>query len=273
MRTVTPWHERRLVAVPVIIALNVLVFLGWQVARVTPSWQPFFVNNFLVSPLHLEHGLYWTLLTSEFSHNALWHIAINMIVLYSFGAVLERLWGVRLFTAFYLAAAVLASASHCLTTVLVLGRQNISALGASGAIAGLLMAFALIFPHERILILGIIPIPALVGALAFVGLDVWGLIAQERGGGLPIGHGAHLGGAAFGAAVYYLYFKPRLHRARALGGTHPPTLTLEPDEAVELERLRTKLEEQGPESLEEDERAFLERLRQRLRDEQHRRQD
>ena len=53
---------------------------------------------------------------------------------------------------------------------------------------------------------GIVPVPALAGVLAFVGLDLWGLIAQGRGGGLPIGHGAHLGGG-------------RRHRARRAGTT------------------------------------------------------
>lgn len=267
MSSAVPWHKRRLVALPVIIALNVVVFLGWQAARMLPQLQPFFIANFLVSPLHLAHGYVWTLLTSEFSHNALWHIAINMVVLFSFGAVLERLWGAWRFTIFYLAAAIIASLSHCLTTVLVIGRTDIPALGASGAVAGLLMAFALLFPKERILVLGVLPIPALIGALAFVGLDVWGLIAQGRGGGLPIGHGAHLGGAAFGAAAYFFYFKPRLRRRRPLtGGAHPPPLVLTPDEATELERLRTKLADSGPESLSDSERAFLGELHRRMQE-------
>jgi membrane associated rhomboid family serine protease len=51
---------------------------------------------------------------------------------------------------------------------------------------------------------GIIPMPAIVGALLFVGLDLVGLFAQSEGGGLPIGHGAHLGGAATGALFYFL---------------------------------------------------------------------
>jgi membrane associated rhomboid family serine protease len=52
----------------------------------------------------------------------------------------------------------------------------------------------------------------MVGALAFIGLDVWGLIAQAEGGGLPIGHGAHLGGAFTGILYYFLFLRGRIPR-------------------------------------------------------------
>lgn len=68
------------------------------------------------------------------------------------------------------------------------------------------------FPREKILLFGIIPLPAIVGALAFIGLDIWGVVAQAGGGGLPIGHGAHLGGAITGIIYYLLYLRPRLKR-------------------------------------------------------------
>jgi hypothetical protein len=58
----------------------------------------------------------------------------------------------------------------------------------------------------------VVPLPAIVGALAFIGLDVWGLIAQAEGGGLPIGHGAHLGGAFAGILYYVLFLRRRIPR-------------------------------------------------------------
>ncbi len=85
-----------------------------------------------------------------------------------------------------------------------------SALGASGAVAGLVLVFSLLFPKEKLLLFGIIPLPALFGALAFIALDLWGLFAQAGGGGLPIGHGAHLGGAFTGILFYFLYVRPKL---------------------------------------------------------------
>jgi membrane associated rhomboid family serine protease len=251
--------------VTTIIVLNVAVFLAWQAASLVPGLGQFMITNFLVSTTHVTHGLVWTLLTSEFSHNELWHLAINMFVLWSFGTALESLWGARTFLAFYLVAAVVASFCHCLGSSLLMHNPDIQALGASGAVSGLLMAYALLFPHHKILLFGIIPIPALAGVLAFVGMDLWGLFAQSRGGGLPIGHGAHLGGALAGALMYVLYLRgkapaPSFERARPM--SRAPVLT--PDEASEFERIRVKIETQGPQSLNPKEQDFLARLRARV---------
>ncbi len=251
-----PWMARPLRAVPVILGINIVVFLGWQAAIADRTLLPFFVGNFEVSLVHLAHGRLWTLLTAAFSHNQLWHLAVNMIVLWSFGSLLERLWGTRLFVGFYLAAAVVSSVSHCLVTLVVLGRSDISAVGASGALAGLLIAFAFTFPREKILLFGVIPIPALVAVLAFVGLDLWGLAAQSQGGGLPIGHGAHLGGAAFGALFWLAVLR---HRS-----PHAGRPRLSQDEAEEVDRLRRKLDAEGPAALTDSERDFLRRLRDRV---------
>jgi membrane associated rhomboid family serine protease len=106
-------------------------------------------------------------------------------------------------------AGVISSLCHCLVSTYLLGQPGLSALGASGAISGVVLLFALMFPREKILIFGILPIPAIWGAVAFVALDVWGLVAQARGGGLPIGHGAHLGGALTGLLYFLLFVRQR----------------------------------------------------------------
>jgi membrane associated rhomboid family serine protease len=252
-------------AVSVIIGLNVLVFLAWQAASYSPGLFVFMTENFLVSTLHLEHLRVWTLVAAAFSHNELWHLALNMFVLWSFGTVLEHLWGTRVFVLVYLAAAVVASVSHCALSSFIIGRDDIPALGASGAISGLLLAYALHFPRHRILLFGIVPVPALAGVLAFVGLDLWGLIAQGRGGGLPIGHGAHLGGALAGALIYYLYLRAT-YPTPAVRQPRPPSgaASLTPDEAREFERIRIKIETTGPHTLTPKEQDFLDRLRERV---------
>jgi len=253
--------SRRPIAVPVIIALNGLVFLAWQAAKMDPTLEQVMAANFLISTAHLTHGYFWTLLTSAFSHEALWHIGINMIVLWSFGSLLERLWGTWTFVAFYLVAAVVSSASHCFVSSVILHNPNIPALGASGAVSGLLLAFALLFPKEKILVFGVIPIPALVGALAFVAIDVWGLIAQSRGGGLPIGHGAHLGGALCGLLFWASYLRTRFKRPAAV---HAAAMTLTPEEVGEFQRLRAKLDREGPQALTPKEKVFLDDIRDRF---------
>jgi membrane associated rhomboid family serine protease len=198
---------RRLI-IPIIILLNVLVFICWQI----PDYQDFMLENFTVSWTLLEEGRYWTLLTSVFSHNMLMHILINMLVLQSFGTIMAAVLGTRRFLAFYLVAGVVASFSHAFVSAFIVGNPDIPAVGASGAIAGLVLVFSLMFPREKILLFFVIPLPAMVGALAFIGLDVWGLIAQAEGGGLPIGHGAHLGGAFTGILYYFLFLRGRIPR-------------------------------------------------------------
>jgi membrane associated rhomboid family serine protease len=252
-------------AVSIIIGLNVLVFLAWQAAPYSQPLFSFMTGNFLVSTTHILHLHVWTLITAAFSHSELWHLAINMFVLWSFGTVLEHLWGTRVFVLVYLAAAVVASVSHCAVSSFILGRDDIPALGASGAVSGLLLAYALHFPRHRILLFGIVPVPALAGVLAFVGLDLWGLVAQGRGGGLPIGHGAHLGGALAGALIYFLYLRVT-YSTPAVRRPRPPTAaaSLTPDEAREFERIRIKIETTGPHTLTPKEQAFLDRLRERV---------
>lgn len=261
----THWSRRPLRAVPAILAINVLVFLAWRLAAPgSPLWV-LLARNFVVSTTRLEAGMWWTVFSAAFSHMELWHLALNMVVLWSFGSVLERLWGMRVFVAFYLAATVVSSLSHCLLSSLVLGDNRIAALGASGAVTGLLMAFALQFPRHRILLFAIVPIPALVGVLGFVALDVWGLVAQSRGGGLRIGHGAHLGGALAGAVFYLTYLRHRFPRMPPPAAPRRDGVTVEltTEEAAEFDRLRTKLAEEGPSALTPKERDFLRRLRAR----------
>lgn len=176
--------------------------------------DPFMDQNFLTSWNALSEGRYWTLLTSEFSHNLLFHLVINMFVLASFGRILEQTIGPVRFIIFYLFAAITSSLCHCIISQFYLGQPNVSALGASGAIAGVVLLFSLLYPKEKIYMFGFIPIPALWGALAFIALDLWGLSAQSHGGGLPIGHGAHLGGAFTGIFYFLLIIRPRMRKGR-----------------------------------------------------------
>jgi rhomboid-like protein len=200
----------RALVVPTIIILNIGVFLMWQQAG--ESHLAFMADNFLVSWSGLQEGRYWTLLTSVFSHNMFLHIFINMFVLNSFGTLLENVLGRLRFALFYLGAGIVSSLCHCLLSQYYLHQPDQAALGASGAIVGLVMVFSLLFPKEKILLFGFIPLPAIWGALAFVGLDLWGISAQAHGGGLPIGHGAHLGGAFAGLIYYFFFLRRRVRR-------------------------------------------------------------
>ncbi len=196
--------------VPFFIVLNVAVYIMWTVNY--GSSADFMALNFTVSWWSLTQGYYWTLITSVFSHNMIWHLAFNMIALKSFGTIIEQIIGPWRFFKFYIIAGVISSLSHALVSAFVMNSADTMALGASGSVSGLILVFSLMFPKERLSIFGIIPIPAMFGALLFVGLDIWGLFAQAKGGGLPIGHGAHLGGALTGAIYYFVYLRPRLRQ-------------------------------------------------------------
>lgn len=162
-------------------------------------------QNFLISWNGLSLGRFWTLLTSVFSHISFIHIFLNMYVLNSFGPVLERILGAKAFLKFYLVAGIFSSFVHAIVSSYLLRMPELPALGASGAISGLIVFFSLLFPKQIILLFGIIPMYAFFGSMLFVGLDLWGLAMQAKGGGLPIGHGAHLGGALCAIVYYFIY--------------------------------------------------------------------
>lgn len=197
--------------IPFLILLNVIVYFLWH----RPTFLTFMADNFLVSWEAIDAGRWWVLVTSNFSHNMLFHILINMLVLNNFGTLIEALLGSKFILKFYLIAGVVSGLSHAMVSAFILGDPGLPALGASGSIAGLILIFSMLFPKEKILLLGFIPMPAIVGAVAFIGLDLWGLMAQAEGGGLPIGHGAHLGGAFTGIIWYFFLIRPKLAQLRA----------------------------------------------------------
>ena len=196
--------------VPIIIFFNVVVFFLWSSGDYEN--QVFMQNNFAVSWEALLQGHWWVLLTSVFSQNLFFHLFFNMFVLSSFGGAIESVLGPKNFVIFYLVTGAFSSFTHAAVSAFLLKEPGLPALGASGAIAGVLLLFCLLFPKEKLLLFGLIPLPAIWAAIAFVSLDIWGLITQSRGGGLPIGHGAHLGGA-FCGLLAYLYLRKQKRSA------------------------------------------------------------
>ncbi len=194
-----------------LVALNAVVFGLWLLPDVPIQLM---ADHFLVSWNHLMEGRVWVLLTAIFSHHLLFHLLINMIVLLSFGPPLERLMGGGPFLGFYLMAGVVGSLAHAVVSLTLMGTPELPALGASSSIAGLLLLFALVFPRAKVLLFFILPLPAIVAALAFIGIDIWGLVAQMEGGGLPIGHGAHLGGSLTGL-LYFIVRGRKLRREKS----------------------------------------------------------
>lgn len=139
----------------------------------------------------------WQVISYALLHGSAVHLFLNMFALYMFGRDLELKWGARRFTAFYV-ASVLAAAAMQLAVTSMTG-ELYPTVGASGGVFGVLLAFALYFPHQRItLLFPPIPMPAWLFVTLYGVLElVMGVTGTQAG----VAHFAHLGGMLGGALV------------------------------------------------------------------------
>jgi membrane associated rhomboid family serine protease len=136
----------------------------------------------------------WQPVTYAFLHGGLGHLFFNMLGLYMFGADLERVWGPRRYLVYY-AVSVLSAAVAQLAFAALAG-SNVPAIGASGAVFGLLLAFAMYFPHRMVvLIFPPIPMPAWLFATLYGAIE---LVLGVTGTASGVAHFAHLGGMVGG---------------------------------------------------------------------------
>ena len=189
-------------ALKAIIGANVAIFLAQGL------FDPAVRNLLGLQPELVTHGRVWQLATYMFVHGGLFHILFNMLALWMFGTDLERRWGTRYFVKFYFVTGIGAGILTVMLSWLPfeftapLYRSNI--IGASGAIYGILLAYALYFP-ERQIILIIFPVPAkyavmIIGAIAFY--------SSFSDAGRGVSNFTHLGGLL----VAYLFLKgARVH--------------------------------------------------------------
>ncbi len=132
------------------------------------------------------------------------HILFNMFALFMFGRVLENVWGPKRFLGFYLACGLGAAITHLVMQELMGGYSV--AVGASGAIMGVFVAFAYLFPNTELLLIPIpFPIKAKWMAIGYILLDLFGGFGQLAGDN--IAHFAHLGGAVTGFLIVFIWNK------------------------------------------------------------------
>jgi len=175
-------------ALKYIIGANVLMYLA---TMFEPSLQ---IYLGLVPMWVLHDKRIWQVVTYMFVHAGLFHIIFNMLALWMFGTELERIWGTRFFLKFYFITGIGAGGPTILVSLLPFGaaRQLYASdiVGASGAIYGVLLAYALYFPDRKIYYMMLFPIPArvfvlIMGAIAFISS------LSESGG---VANATHLGG-------------------------------------------------------------------------------
>ena len=178
-------------AVKYLLISNVLIYVLQQLYQPITTW-------FWLDPSQVLGSFYvWQLVTYMFLHDpgSLFHILINMLILFMFGGEMERLWGTPFFIRYYLMCGVGGGVFALLAGTPV--------IGASGAIYGLLVAFAMYFPtrvvYMNVFFIFFFPIQAKYFAI------IMGLISflSSLGGASGTSHLAHLGGLVVG----YLYLR------------------------------------------------------------------
>jgi membrane associated rhomboid family serine protease len=206
-------------ALKALIAANVALFV---ITAVQPQLRDYLG---LVPTLVLHQFWVWQLATYMFLHAGLFHILFNMLALWMFGAELERIWGTRYFLKFYLLTGIGAGALTVLFSLLPFGFaqqvQHSVIVGASGAIFGLLLAYAMYFPERPILLI-VFWVPAkwcvaILGAIAlFSSLsDAGGTANATHLGGLIVGYLLLKGPRMHPMAeVKYRYLKWKINRVR-----------------------------------------------------------
>ena len=153
-------------AIKILVSVNFGIFLLQTVARTEGLFFPLFG---LVPKLVWSEFMIWQPFTYLFFHGGIWHLLINMFVLWMFGSELERLWGKEHFLKFYFVTGVGAG-----LVTMIFGLNSMTPIvGASGAVYGVLLAYGLTYPNRTVYLYGIIPIKSLwfvigIGVIAFM---------------------------------------------------------------------------------------------------------
>lgn len=236
-----------------LLIINLVVFVTSLILKPLGS---FFFTWFSVFPANLWASLqFWRPITYQFLHGSVMHLLFNMLGLFFLGPTLERHWGSKKFLKFYLGCGVVGGLFYPLLVAvgfLAVGPM----IGASGAILGMLVACAILFPHFVVFFF-VFPVPIRVAAVILTLLYTVNLIAKGVNAG---GDAAHLAGMAAGA-VYVLSGSWRT-KLRSKVGTNQrgKNMTTTRDLQAELDRILQKVHDYGIHSLTAKERKTLKRV-------------
>ena len=242
-----PWVMRLLIA-------NVACFGLQMILPPFTDWFRFYAPFAVVRP--------WTFVTYMFLHGDPMHILFNMLGLYIFGSRVESRMGGSRFLQMYLIAGVVGALAHAVLS------PGAPVVGASAAIYGVLMAYAMFWPRDRIYVMGVFPIEAWLAIVLYGLYD----LSSGIGGGGRVAHFAHLGGLA-GAYIYIWAmdrFSPAKRFRAKVGSVAPSTekslkqnwknVQLEGVHQLsrdEVNRILDKINAEGIGSLTAEEKLFL----------------
>jgi rhomboid family protein len=210
----TPESPRMTRAVQWLLALNIGVYF----MQLTLFGPESVFSALALNPARLPTA-WWTIATYMFVHAWLAHLAFNLFTLWMFGPRLEQVWGTRTFIQFYLWCGLGGAIVHLLFA------QNSAVVGASGAISGVLVAYAFRWPDDEVYLFGVIPMKSRWLIAAMIAMNV--IFALSPGSGID--WTAHIGGMGFGWLFLKLYSLGGLDRVRGW-------VSSVPDEAEDMPR-------------------------------------
>jgi membrane associated rhomboid family serine protease len=210
----TPDSPRMTPAVQWLLALNIGVYF----LQLTLFGPDALYSALALDPARMP-GSWWTVVTYMFVHAWLAHLAFNMFTLWMFAPRLEQEWGTRPFVLFYLWCGVGGAIAHLIFA------QHSAVIGASGAISGVLVAYAIRWPDEEVYLFGVIPMKSRWLILAMLGMNtIFALSPNSR-----IDWTAHVGGMAFGWIFLKLYTAGGISRVKGW-------VSAVPDESEDMPR-------------------------------------
>ncbi len=197
------WATQRLIVLNVLaFGLQLLLFIPLGGGEVPGG---LFTHWLSFQPLALLRGALWKPLTYMFLHGGLMHLFINMLWLFFFGPDVERALGTRQFVRFYLICGALGVFATFLTVWLSQVQESV--VGASGAVMGVMVAYAIISPDRQFFLFPL-PIPINARTLVYIVIAMNIITAMQGGGNTSVA--THLGGMAVGYA--YMKTLPKFHR-------------------------------------------------------------
>ncbi len=239
-----------------IIAANVIVFI-LQIILMRTGF------NYILAlrPRLVLRGFVWQLVTYMFLHGDIIHIGFNMLIFWMFGSQLERIWGSERFLKYYFVCGIGGALFSFVFSF------NASVIGASAAVYGVLLAYAILFPYNQIYIMGLFPVRARTLVIILAAFEFLSGLGRQDG----IAHFAHLGGMATG--LIYMRTDHRMGRfwrkVRGLFDALPFKISFEKDEKTgkkaggegesKIDSILDKISEKGYQNLTETEKRILEK--------------
>lgn len=194
-------------AIKTLLIACTAVFAVQTILKLTsPGDYLWFRNYFGLVPFAVVRGYAYQLVTYIFLHEGIWHLLINLLVLWMFGKDLELTWGARRFYFYFFLCGIGAGVIDVAVKAVLFygfrsGTMDVATIGASGAIFGVLLAMAILFPHQQVWLIPFpISLPMRTYVLIMGAIEFYFTLTSPGDG---VSHVCHLGGMAVG----YLYLR------------------------------------------------------------------